>query len=219
MTVMPSYAIASSTYWMPAEAHVAASASLILREASLMSVSPVQGLEAVAGAGPGDRVVEVRVGGLERLCDRGRDRLHRGRAGDVDRAADACWLRCRRGAGRFRCTSARRLRSAAGGRWCRCGRPARAGSQDDRGQQGQNPEGTSGVASSPVVPPGGRVAWTRSPDVGSIVSVSTVNGRPGPSTAVLHFVKARLTVRRIEPVADPSDGDEMDWMVGLALHL
>src|SRR3954447_9504900 len=42
MTVMPSYAIFSSVYSTPAAAHVAASSSLILREASLMSVSPLQ---------------------------------------------------------------------------------------------------------------------------------------------------------------------------------
>ena len=42
MIVMPSNAIGSSTYSMPALAQMAASSSLILREASLMSVSPAQ---------------------------------------------------------------------------------------------------------------------------------------------------------------------------------
>jgi hypothetical protein len=40
--VMPSYAMGSSTNSMPAAAQVAASSSLILRDASLMSVSPLQ---------------------------------------------------------------------------------------------------------------------------------------------------------------------------------
>ena len=42
MTVMPSYAILSSTYSMPAALQASASSCLILREASEMSVSPLQ---------------------------------------------------------------------------------------------------------------------------------------------------------------------------------
>ena len=42
MTVMPSYAIFSSMNSMPAASHSAFSSSLIVREASLMSVSPAQ---------------------------------------------------------------------------------------------------------------------------------------------------------------------------------
>ena len=39
---MPSYAIGSSMYSMPAAAQTSASSALILRDASLMSVSPAQ---------------------------------------------------------------------------------------------------------------------------------------------------------------------------------
>ncbi len=42
ITVIPSYAILSSTYSMPAALQAAASSSLILRDASEMSVSPAQ---------------------------------------------------------------------------------------------------------------------------------------------------------------------------------
>ncbi len=50
-----------------------------------VGLTGAEALEAVAGAGTLDRVVEVRVRGLERLGDGGGDRLDGRRAGDVDR--------------------------------------------------------------------------------------------------------------------------------------
>ena len=83
----PSIAILSSVYSMPAAWQMAASSSLILREASEMSVSPAQNF-AKPSPVPGPSIVYLKSGLLrgERLGDARGDRLHRGRARDADRA-------------------------------------------------------------------------------------------------------------------------------------
>ena len=58
---MPSYAILSSTYSMPAALQASASSSLILREASEMSVSPAQNFLKPSPV-PGPSTVKVKPG-------------------------------------------------------------------------------------------------------------------------------------------------------------
>ena len=55
--------------------------------------------------------------------------------------------------------------------------------------------------------------------VGVGVSDFRPNRRPVPSTGLLQLVKPLLTLRRIEPVADAPDGDQVGGMFWLALDL
>ena len=166
-------------------------------------------LEAVARAGALDRVGELRVGGRERLGHAGGDRLHGGRAGHDDRA--------RYGGPRAR------GRLSAGACVAGAGSPGRSWPPSRRRPRRTNVAARArppmrfvdaSVTGTPCLATGRRAPRESS----SCLLLGPTIG-PAPSTGRVRRVKARLTPRRVQAVADAAHGDEVDRTPRVGLDL